>query len=71
MCMCICVPLCLCNSRESMCVCHMCALGVFPSIIIDVVVDKYTSTERACLKMLKIAGSLYNLNLYFLKDCHM
>lgn len=47
-----------------MCVCHMCAFGVFPSIITDVVVDKYTSTERACLKMLKIARSFYVSNLY-------
>lgn len=58
MCMCACVvPLYLCNSRESICAYHMCAFGVFPSIITDVVMDKSTSTEPACLKMMEIARS--------------
>ena len=46
MCMCVCVPSYLCKSKE--CVCPMCAFGVSPSIITDVVVDKYTSAEHAC-----------------------
>ena len=64
MCVCICVPLHLCNSRESVCVRHMCAFGVLPSIITDVAMDTYAFTERAGHKMLKIATSFNICNLY-------